>query len=258
VPIAAKLLFNKLEWASKRGKHETVFDFATEVRDQQSTRVVASLRDTVKVSLGTDRFQELQQHPIVYQGGVVLAPGNYRLKFIAREDETGRIGSFEQDLLIPKVDDAKIEISSVLLSSQIEPVVDTSEVTRRSLSKAARLKTPLETTGERIVPSVTRVFTNTQELYVFFQAYLPANVDASKMQAGLVFYRNGQYSTETTLVAPADVNVKTRTASFRVNLPLDKLAAGGYTIQAVVVQEDGEEAAFARNYFAVRSAATAR
>ena len=111
--------------------------------------------------------------------------------------------------------------------------------------------------GERIIPSVTRVFTNNQELYVFFQAYLPANVDGSKTQAGLVFYRNGQIASETPLVEPADVNAKTRTASFRVNLPLDKLPVGSYTIQAVVVQDDDEQAAFGRNYFALRPAAIA-
>ena len=32
---------------------------------------------------------------------------------------------------------------------------------------------PLDVGGERIIPSVTRVFTDQQTLYVFFQAYLP-------------------------------------------------------------------------------------
>ncbi len=259
VPIAAKLPWSALEWATKRGKREAEFDFAAEVRDQQSNKIVGALRDTIKVSLATDRFQQLQQHALLYQGGLILGPGNYRLKFLARENETGRIGSFEEDILLPKLDARKIELSSVLLSSQIEPVSDTSEVKRKSLGTNARLKvTVLEVSGERIVPSVTHVFTNKQELYVFFQAYLPAGVDGSKTQAGLAFYRNGEYVSETPLVEPAQVDAKTQTASFRIGLPLDKLPPGSYTLQAVVIQDGGEQAGFARSYFAVRPAPTAR
>jgi VWFA-related protein len=259
VPIAAKLPWSALEWATKRGKREAEFDFAAEVRDQQSNKIVGALRDTIKVSLATDRFQQLQQHALLYQGGLILGPGNYRMKFLARENETGRIGSFEEDLLIPKLDAGKIELSSVLLSSQIERVSDTSEVKRKSLGTDPRLKvTVLEVSGERIVPSVTHVFTNKQELYVFFQAYLPVGVDGSKTQAGLAFYRNGEYVSETPLVEPAAVDAKARTASFRIGLPLDKLPPGSYTVQAVVVQDGGEQAGFARSYFAVRPAPTAR
>lgn len=259
VPVAAKLPSSALEWATKRGKREAEFDFAAEVRDLQTNKLVGALRDTIKVSLATDRFQQLQQRALLYQGGLILGAGNYRLKFLARENESGRIGSFEQDLAVPKLDADKIELSSVLLSSQLEAVRETSEVKRKSLGPDARLKiTPLEVSGERIVPSVTHVFTNKQELYVFFQAYLPAKMDGAKTRAGLVFYRNGEYASETPLVEPAEVDAKTQTASFRIGLPLDTLPPGNYAVQAVVVEDGGEQAAFARNYFAVRPAPTAR
>ena len=130
---------------------------------------------------------------------------------------------------------------------------------RKSLGTNARLKvTVLEVSGQRIVPSVTHVFTNKQELYVFFQAYLPAGVDGSKTQAGLAFYRHGEYVSETPLVEPAAADAKAQTASFRIGLPLDKLPPGSYTVQAVVIQDGGEQAGFARSYFAVQPAPAAR
>ena len=119
-------------------------------------------------------------------------------------------------------------------------------------SYEAKLKSsPLEFSGQRIVPSVTHVFTTKQELYVFFQAYAPENTDSAKMRAGLVFFRDGQKVTETPLVEPAEIDAKNRTASFRINLPFDKFVAGGYTVQAVVVDDGGDLAAFARNNFAL-------
>jgi hypothetical protein len=40
-------------------------------------------------------------------------------------------------------------------------------------------------------------------------------------------------------------------------LPLSEIAAGNYTVQAVVVEAGGEQAGFGRGYFAVRSAPAA-
>ena len=257
VPIAAKLASSALQWAEKRGRREVEFDFAAEVREQQSGRVAGALRDTIKVRLGTERFQQVLQRALVYQGGLILPPGNYRLKFLARENETGRIGTFEQQLALPLAQPERLELSSVLLSSQLETVSKASDngkqVEKKALAPDAKLKaSPLEVSGERIIPSVTRVFTTQQKLYVFFQAYVPPKTGTEKLRAGLVFFRNGERTNETPLVEPAEADAKTSVASFRISLPLEKLAPGRYTVQAVAVEAGGEQAAFARNYFALR------
>jgi hypothetical protein len=49
-----------------------------------------------------------------------LLPGKYVIKFLARDAETGRIGTFQTNFLIPNLmkEEKKIPISSVVLSSQ--------------------------------------------------------------------------------------------------------------------------------------------
>jgi VWFA-related protein len=253
VPIAAKLPSSALEWAKKRGRHQVIFDFAAEVRDATNSKIVAALRDQITVTLGADRFNQLQKQSLVYQGGVVLGPGNYKLKFLARENESGRIGSFQEDLNLPAAQNQKLELSPILLSGQLAAIQKTSEVSKKTLGREAKLKwSPLEFSGERIVPSVTRVFDTRQRLYVFFQAYLPENANGLNMRAGLVFFHGGRRGNETPLVEPAAVDEKARTASFRINLPLEKLTPGYYTVQAVVVQDGGDLAAFARSHFELR------
>lgn len=198
-------------------------------------------------------FRRSERYVVTDALTLLKSPGNYRLKFIVRENETGRMGSFEEDLALPPVQRDRLELSSMLLSSQLEPVHRTSEVTRKSLRGEAKLKTtPLEVASQRIVPSVTHMFTTQQELYVFFQAYLPEKVVGSKLRTGLVFFRNGQWSSETSLSEPAEVDARTQTASFRVSLPLEKFVPGLYTVQAVVVEGGGDEVAFGRKHFAVR------
>jgi hypothetical protein len=255
VPIAAKLAPSALQWAQKRGSRETAFDFAVEVRDARSKRAVGALRDTITVKLDAQRYDQILQRALVYQGGMLLAPGVYKLKFLARENESGRIGTFEEQITLDPPETNQLQLSSVLLSSQIEAVRKTYGVKMQALAQDANMKSsPLEVGGERIVPSVTRVFTDQQTLYVFFQAYLPPKADPAALRAGLVFFRGGQRLSDTPVVPPAEYDEKTRTASFRMSLPLAQLGAGRYTVQAVVVDACTSYAAFARNYFALRAA----
>lgn len=255
VPLDAKLDSNSLAWGGKGDKHEAEFQFAAEVRDEKSHKIVSALQDSITVNLTGDRSQ---RRPLEYQGGVILPPGQYRLKFLAREDATGRVGTFEEDLSLPVPQPTQMELSSILLSNQLDTSRNSAEVKRSALGPDAKLKaTPLDTPEGRIIPNVTRVFTPQQKLLVFFQAYLPANVDALKLRAGLALFSNGESVSETPLAPAAEVNEKNRVASFRVELPLEKLPVGQYEIRAIAVSADGEHSAFGQNYFALRIPAPA-
>ncbi len=260
VPIDAKLASSALDWAKKHDRREAAFDFSVEVRAMPSGQEAAELRDTVRVRLDNQRYEQVSQTNLVYEGGVVLPPGNYRMKFIARENESGKIGTFEQPLVLPALDPAKLSLSSVLLSSQLVPVEKSSEVQTKGQGLRARLAaSPLEMNGEKIVPSVTRFFTQQQTLYVFFQAYYPENIDkgvkldSGALRGALIFFRNGIQVNATPLLAPTDVDAKNHTAGFRISLPLSKLDAGRYTVQAVVVAAGTQQSAFGRAYLAVQT-----
>lgn len=257
VPIAAKISSSALDWAKKHNLREASFDFAAEVRADPSGQVVADLRDTIDVHLDEQKYQQVNQSSLLYQGGVVLSPGRYRLKFLARENESGRIGTFEQGIVIPAEQPGRLVLSSMMLSSQLVPVEKSSDVKTKTQGLRAKMtSSPLELEGERIVPSVTRFFTQRQTLFVFFQAYWPEKIegfDPNSFRAGLIFFRGGVQVNATPLLAPNQVDVKTRTASFRISLPLVQLPAGRYTVQAVVIAPGTQHAAFARSYLALQS-----
>lgn len=260
VPIDAKISSSALDWAEKHDRREAGFDFAAEVRAVPSGQSVAQLQDTIHVHLDAQRFRKIHQSNLLYQGGVVLAPGTYRLKLIARENESGRIGTFEQAIEIPALPPNRITLSTVLFSSQIVPVEKSSEVQTKGQGTRAKLaSTPLEMDGQRIVPSVTRFFTQQQTLYVFFQAYYPQQkaeksdaVDPNALRAGLVFFRNGLQINSTPLLPPTALDAKNHIASFRISLPLDKLPTGRYSVQAVVIAAGTQHSAFGRAYLALQ------
>jgi VWFA-related protein len=273
VPIAAKISSSALDWAQKHGKRQAEFDFAVDVREASSGRIAAQLRDTTDVNLDPEKFQEVSQKNLLYQGGVVLSPGNYKLKFVARENESGKIGTFEENLAVPSAQTGKMLLSSVLLSSQLVNVQKSTEVQVKGQGARAQLTaSPLEMNGQAIVPSVTRFFTPSQTLYVFFQAYAPttstaananppvraseansAPVDLNSIRASLIFFRNGLQINATPLLTPTGIDEATHTASFRISLPLSKLPTGRYTVQAIAIAAGTQHSAFARTFLALQS-----
>jgi VWFA-related protein len=263
VPIAAKISSTALDWAQKHGKRQAEFDFAVDVRAVPTGKIIAQLRDTTDVNLDPQKFDEVSKKNLLYQGGVVLSPGNYKLKFVARENESGKIGTFEENLIVPATQAGKMMLSSVLLSSQLVNVAKSNEVQIKGQGVRAKLaSSPLEMDGQAIVPSVTRFFTPGQTLYVFFQAYLPEKsdksepVDLNSLRAGLIFFRNGLQVNSTPLLAPTGVDVATHTASFRVSLPLGKLPTGRYAVQAIAIAPGTQHSAFGRAYLALQTPPT--
>src|SRR5271156_3675183 len=259
VPIAAKIAASALDWAQKHDKQHAEFDFAVEVRAVPAGQIVAQLRDTITVNLDAEHFEQVRHSNLLYQGGVVLAPGNYRLKFVARENESGKIGTFEQNLVVPPAHPEKVTLSSVLLSSQLVPIEKSSEVATKGQGVRAKISSsPLDIEGQRIVPSVTNYFTQGQTLYVFLQAYCPEKAnknepfDPNSLRAGLVFLRNGIQMNATPLIPPAQVDPKTHTVSFRISLPLQKLPTGRYTVQVIAVAPGTQHSAFGRAYLALQ------
>jgi VWFA-related protein len=259
VPIAAKIASSALDWAQKHNKQHAEFDFAVEVRAVPSSQIVAQLRDTITVNLDAGHFEQVRHNNLLYQGGVVLAPGNYRLKFVARENESGKIGTFEQNLVVPAAHPEKVTLSSVVLSSQLVPIEKSSEVATKGQGVRAKLtSSPLDIEGQRIIPSVTNYFTQGQTLYVFLQAYYPekSNInetfDPNSLRAGLIFLRNGIQMNATPLIPPAQVDPKTHTVSFRISLPLQKLPTGRYTVQVIAVAPGTQHSAFGRAYLALQ------
>jgi VWFA-related protein len=259
VPIAAKIASSALDWAQKHNKQHAEFDFAVEVRAVPSGQIVAQLRDTITVNLEAEHFEQVRHSNLLYQGGVVLAPGNYRLKFVTRENESGKIGTFEQNLVVPAAQPEKVTLSSVLLSSQLVPIEKSSEVATKGQGVRAKItSSPLDMEGQKIIPSVTNYFTQGQTLYVFLQAYYPEKADKNEpfdpnsLRAGLVFLRNGVQMNATPLIAPAQVDPKTHTVSFRISLPLQKLPTGRYTVQVIAVAPGTQHSAFGRAYLALQ------
>jgi VWFA-related protein len=149
----------QIPFVQAKDKDNATIDVIGEVRTGDGKFAVGHQRDTVK--LAVDSAQQVRRKNVQYNTGFLLAPGNYHLKFVVRENQTGRMGSFETDVQIPDLRKTPLRMSSVVLSSQRVPAG----------AKKASGPHPLVQNQTELVPNVTHVFTQDQHLYLQYEVY---------------------------------------------------------------------------------------
>ena len=166
-----------------------------------------------------------------------MQPGTYTLKFLARENETGKMGTFETKFVVPDLTTGQkyLPISSVVLSYQREKL-DTA-VASAEKDKKLIAANPLVRDSQKLIPSVTRVFRKDQEMYVYLEAYQPAAEKTQPMVATVSFYRGKVKAFETAPLQITDgLNAKSKAVPVSFSVPLAKLQPGRYTCQVSVVE----------------------
>lgn len=254
VPLVVKIPGRELALAKRGGAQHTLIDFVTEVKDLIGGTTITNIRDDVNIKLTDATAAELTHRPIEYDAGFTLLPGKYSIKFLARDDETGRIGTYQTVFTIPNLnkEEQRVPLSSVILSSQrvnsSEMIYDTAKAKDRAKESAVN---PLVQDGRKLVPSVTRVFSTNRELFVFLQAYKPAVPPAlPPSQPFLAFvslYRDGAKARESSPIAvlpsPA-TRLGVTPLSFTVDLK--DLVPGEYDCQVTVLDPTTHKSNFWR------------
>jgi VWFA-related protein len=249
VPVTVKIPASQVQLARKGETARTEFDFIGQVRDARGS-LAAAVRDTIRVQLAPDQAGGVETRHFQYDTGFTLPPGSYTLRFLARENMTGKMGTFETRFTVPDLsaESAGVRMSSVVWGHQREPLqeaVGAAEKRNRLLARH-----PLVQEGKKLVPSITRVFRRDQNLYVYFEVYDPARASGgtASVAANLSFFRGRTKALET---EPVRV---TRSAQdhmgplrFQFELPLRQLSAGRYVSQVNVVDELGRKFAFVRS-----------
>lgn len=245
VPVTVKIPGRELALARRRGAEHTLIDFIGEIKDEYGT-TITNVRDKVNIKLTDATAAELARRPIEYDTGFTILPGKYKIKILARDAETGRIGTYQTDFLVPNLNkvDKRVRLSSVVLSSQRVELKDALYNAAKDKGKAQAVN-PLVQDGQKMIPSVTRVFSKSRDMYVYFQAYGPAATSAQPMLAFVTFYRDNAKAFETPPRAVTDgLDNKLRTVPVGLHIPLGELSPGKYNCQITVLDPGTGKAAF--------------
>ena len=269
VPIIVKIPGRELALAKRGGAEYTRIDFVGEIKDLVGGTTVSNVRDNISQKLSNFTAAQLAKRPIEYDTGFTLLPGKYSIKFLARDNETGRIGTFQTTFVIPNLNKEvkRIPISAVVLSSQrvdlSDAIYDAAKAKERAKNNAVD---PLVQDGKRLIPSVTRVFSTGHRMFVYFQAYkptLPGSQSPSNAQmpsanpqiqssaqplfAFVSLYQDGKnlFETPPQSVVPSLTN-RLGTMSLNFDLGVDELPRGSYDCQVTVVDPSTQKATYWR------------
>ena len=259
VPVSLIVPGSQIPFVKGGDRDKATLDVIGEVIDD-AKRPIGHVRETVK--LAVDAQQQVRQKNVQYTTSFNLPAGKYHLKFVVRENESGHMGSFETDIVLPDMKKVPLKLSSIMLASQRIPAQAQKGAAKGTVS-------PLVREGEQYVPNISHVFRQGQHLYLLYEVYSPAKVKpavdvttgaASKVVKGSIDLISSleliQGSTkvfETPVVQATAINVAGRDAvAVELDVPLDKLKPGAYIGQLNVVDDAGGSFAFPRFAVLVR------
>lgn len=247
VPVSIAIPGAVIPFHTAQNTDTASLDLAGVVRTATG-ETVGEIRHTLNLKLasGAIRNKNLQ-----YDTGFVLGPGRYDLRVVVRENQTGAIGSFETQLVIPDFAQPRapqaaplLAMSSVLIGNQISVV-----------PRAAAVD-PLVWKGRQVIPNVTHVFAANQHLYIYYEVYdpqAPKQHGPPRLLSNVEFLRDGIQRYQTPEVAMRQLNAPQRQAAiFELDVPLAKLPPGLYTCQVNVIDEVAARFQFPRFAILVR------
>lgn len=210
------------------------------IRDERGNQF-AKIKDTLTMPPAAK--DSLSTRQVLYQTGTTLPPGRFTAKIIVRENTTGQMGTFEMPFTVPELSRSPVKVSSVVLSTQVRP--------------ATGLKTlsPLVHDNLEIVPNLTRVVSQDQKLYFYYEVYDPALGNARpQVRTSLAFYRGNVKVYETPVVERTAIDAQDRQAEiFEFEVEATHFRPGLYTCQVNVIDAVAGEVVFPRLLLYVRA-----
>jgi VWFA-related protein len=250
VPVSLIVPGSQIPFIKGGDKDKATLDIIGSVIDEVK-RPIGQARETVKLNL--DSALGARQKNIQYTTSFNLPPGKYRLKFVVRENQTGQMGSFEAEIVLPEMKKAPgLKLSSIVLSSARQP---------------SKKYTPLVRDGQEYVPNISHVFRQDQHLLLLYEIYNPAheksdapkaNKSAIRLLSSLELIQGSTKVYETPLVEAKTINVEGRDAvAIELDVPLAGLKPGQYLCQLNVVDDAAGSFAFPRFAILVKEPTTA-
>jgi VWFA-related protein len=249
MPVSLVVPGSQIPFVKGGDKDKATLDIIGAVIDD-TKRPVGRVRDTVKLNL--DASQQARQKNIQYTTSFNLPPGKYQIKFVVRENQTGRMGSFIAEVTLPDLKKAPLKMSSILLASQRTP---------------SKKQDPLVRNGQEYVPNISHVFRQDQHLYLLYEVYDPTRAKAAaddakgskpgiNLLSSLELIQGSTKIYETPIVQARAINVEGRDAvSFELDVPLSGLKPGAYLCQLNVIDDAAGSFAFPRFAVLVREPA---
>jgi GWxTD domain-containing protein len=227
------LQFDKkdLQFQDKDGVSKAIINIYARITSM-SRRVVNVFEDVVAVETPSQLLQQTIQSSAVYQKSIPLAPGTYRLNVVAKDVVGGNMNNYEMALHVPRYDDEKLGVSSLILADVIE------KVPTRSIGAGQFV-----IGSSKVRPRLTESFKQDEKMGIYLQVYNLEPDEKTQKPNGIIEYevvKNGnnqkifEFSEEISQMDGASAQQVT----VEKILPLKNLEPGQYTLKMKVTDRN--------------------
>jgi len=224
-----------LQYKTRDNVAEGAVNIYAKIETLTRRQVIRPIEEVVSVGpIPAEMLQQAVQGSAIYQKQIYLAPGTYRLTVAAKDITSGNTTTYEQRLDVPRSEDDRLAMSSLVLADVIE-------------------KLPTKSTGQgqfvigasKVRPRVNARFRRDEKFYFYMQLYNFETDEITHKPEGEIQYeviKNG--TNEKVLDFSEDLTKLTGGATQMVvekGLPLQDFAPGDYTLRIKVTDKKRNE-----------------
>jgi len=220
-----------LQFTSKEGLQRATVNIFGRITTM-TRRIVTTFEDTIIVNTTPQQLQAYQALKSIYQKGIPLAPGTYRLNVVSKDLTAGNMNNFEAAITVPRLDPDKASFSSVMLADIIEKVAMKSIGTGQFIIGESKVR-----------PRMDDVFKHEEKMGIYFKVYNLGADQTTHKPAGSVEYelvRSG--SNERIFDVTQDFNEIPDASASQMTierfLPLKSLLPGQYTLRMKITDKN--------------------
>jgi len=137
-----------------------------------ANQVEAMFEDEVMRDFSADDYEKAKLRSSIYQKRLILKPGIYKIDIAVKDLQSKRIGTLERRLEVPRFGEPKLQTSSILIASKIEPGTFDRTTVNFILGDL------------KVIPKMDDSFRSSEELGLYLQIYNFA-VDAASSKPAL-------------------------------------------------------------------------
>jgi len=220
-----------LQFTSKEGVQKATVNIFGRVTTL-TRRIVTTFEDTVTVNAPMSMLQAYQAQKDVYQKGLFLSPGTYRLNVVCKDVVGGNMNNYETALVVPRLDPDKPSSSTIVLADIMEKVPMRSIGTGQFIIGDSKVR-----------PRIDEVFKQEEKMGIYFKVYNLSADETTHKPVGNVTYelvRNG--SNEKVFDYTEDLSQLPDASASEVTvekfLPLKQLSPGQYTLRLKILDKN--------------------
>ena len=212
-----------LQFKQKEGVSEATVNLYGRITSI-TRRPVNSFDETVNVNVPAEMLQKAGEGKNIYQKGVPLQPGRYRLNIAAKDLVGNNATNYEVALDVPRLDEDHLSASSLILADMLE------RVPRNSIGLG-----PFVIGTTKVRPRMDNTFHRNEKMGIYLQVYNFEADEKTRKPDGAIHYEVSKKGSEDKLLDfSQDAGQATGGASQIVVeqlLPLQNLEPGQYTLK---------------------------